>query len=253
MALDISWLNQGLPIFGFALIIFVVYAILAKTKILGDSKAINSIIAIIIALIFITFSSVRTYLLNVTPWFAVLITILFFFFMIIAFMLKTGEWKKFTKPTAIVFIIILGLILIAAIFYTFPSTRALLPGNVISGDYHDYSADYNCDKSYNYDYYESGECFRKTNSDEWKCYYNWPDDYQRYDKCTKTGDEYKCYDFEDYDNSCEYNSNSVSYSSYEGDDVFIRARNWLYRPQIIAAFWLLVVAAIAITVVTWKK
>lgn len=131
MAIDVSWIGEGMPFFAFALVFIIAYAILAKTKILGEGKWINAILSLIFSVIFISFSSVREYLINVTLWFTVLITIVFFFLLTIVFIIK--EPDKFMKPLAIVFIILLSLITIIAIFYTFPSTQAYLPGQSESG------------------------------------------------------------------------------------------------------------------------
>jgi hypothetical protein len=131
MALDVSWVAHGLPIYALLLIIGVSYAVLAKTKILGDSKAINAFISLIFSVIFISFSSVREYVVNVTVWFTVLITGAFFFLLMIVFIVK--DPAKFFKPLGIVFIILLSLVIIVAIFYTFPGTQAYLPGQSESG------------------------------------------------------------------------------------------------------------------------
>ena len=227
MAMDVSWLQEGMPIFGFVLIFVLAYAIIAKTKILGESKWINGIISFILSIIFISFSSVREYVTTVTPWFAVLLTLLFFFFLIIAFVIK-DDITKFTKPLTIVFIVLLAIVLVAVIFYNFPSTRALLPGN-LSED-----CDYNYGHyDYNYDYYEYEDCDKKDGY--YKCYTN-----QRsynYDKCSREDGEYQCYDYEDeYDryDSCRYDE----------DNVFEKVGNYIYKDEkkVINAFWLIVVA-----------
>lgn len=131
MPLDVSWLSEGMPLLGFALVFVLAYAILLKTKILGESKVINSIISFILSVILISFSSVRTYITNITPWFVVILVLAFFFLMIVAFMIK--DPIKFIKPLTIILLCLLGLILIVALFYTFPSTQAYLPGQNESG------------------------------------------------------------------------------------------------------------------------
>jgi hypothetical protein len=132
MAMDVSWLQEGMPIFGFILVFVLAYALIAKTKILGKSKAINTIISFILSIIFISFSQVRTFVTNVTPWFVVLLTGSFFFLMLIFFMVKEKP-AAFTKPITIIFLILFALIIIFAIFYSFPSTQAYLPGESESG------------------------------------------------------------------------------------------------------------------------
>ncbi len=131
MVLDVSWVANGLPIYAFALVFAIAYGIIAKTKIVGDSKALNVFIAIIFAVIFLSFSTVRDFMVNITVWFAVLLTAIFMFMLGIMFIVK--DPSKMFKPLGIVFIILLALIIIIAIFYTFPGTQAYLPGQSESG------------------------------------------------------------------------------------------------------------------------
>ncbi|OGJ20383.1 hypothetical protein A3K73_00010 [Candidatus Pacearchaeota archaeon RBG_13_36_9] len=131
MALDVSWVAQGVPIYAFLLVFGIFYAIMAKVNIVGESKAINGFIALIFAVIFLSFSTVREYMVNVTVWFAVLLTGAFLFMLLIMFIIK--DPAKFFKPLCIIFIILLALVMIMAIFYTFPGARAYLPGESESG------------------------------------------------------------------------------------------------------------------------
>jgi len=226
MAFDVSWLNQVMPIWAFILVFIVVYAILQKTKILGANKIIDSIIGIIFGIILITFSSVRDYLINITPWFAVLLSVLFFFLLIVMFAAKEPE--KMFKPITIVFVILLAIIAIIAALYTFPSTQALLPekisGKTVSS----------CRASY--DYFDSSDCYKK--SGYWKCYTDSEhEDYETYNSCFKSGNEYKCYD--------EQNCNSKN-----ENDIFGRIHSWFYREKITNAFWLILIALVVIVIVT---
>lgn len=131
MAIDVSWLSEGMPIFAFVLVFVLAYAVLLKTKILGESAWINVLISFILTTIFISFSSIREYVTNITPWFVVTLVLAFFFLMIIFFMVK--EPASFTKPLTIIFIIIFALILIIMLFYNFPGTQAYLPGQNEAG------------------------------------------------------------------------------------------------------------------------
>lgn len=132
MSLDISWLSEGMPLFAFALVFVLAYAVLAKTKILGESARINVILSLILSIILASFSSVREYITTVTPWFTVLLILSFFFLMIIVFLIK-DDWTKFTKPLTIIFMLSLLLIIIISLFYAFPSTQAYLPGQNEAG------------------------------------------------------------------------------------------------------------------------
>jgi len=255
MTLDISILQNAMPIWAFALVFVLVYAILAKTKILGKNKWVNSILSIIFAIIFTTLTPAREYLTNITPWFAVLLSISFFLFLMVAFLIKTDDWKKFTKPTAIVFIILLGLVAIIAIFYTFPATQALLPNAIIDSNsdngnsYCDY--DYEKTKVYDYNYFYYKDCDKKDG------YYKCSDNHnsETYDRCIRSGSEYKCYDSDNYhyeykynDADCQDNSKNIN----SNNNIFENIGNYLYKDRVTNAFWLLLVGIIVAIIITRK-
>lgn len=114
MTMDVTFATYFLPVFAFLLVFVIIYALLAKTEILGETKSVNILIAFVIAIIFISVSSVRQYVTSVVPWFAVLIAALFFILLIVGL-----SQKDFTiiKPWFTwVFVILLILVfLIAAI------------------------------------------------------------------------------------------------------------------------------------------
>jgi len=121
MAVDISGIGYFMPIFGFLFIFIIVYALLAKTKLLGDSKAINAIIALVVAIIFAVFASTQEYIRQVTPWFAVLMIVLFFVLIIIG--LSQQKIADIMKPWAVwVFIIALILVFLIVAIKVFPDT-----------------------------------------------------------------------------------------------------------------------------------
>ncbi len=126
MPADFSWLHQAMPIFGFILVFVVAYAVLAKTKVLGDGKGVNGVVSFIVSIIFLSFSQVRNFVLGITPWMVVLIMISFFFLLIIYFIAKNPA--SITKPFSLGIIIAFLIIVIVAFFYSFPSTQAILPG-----------------------------------------------------------------------------------------------------------------------------
>jgi hypothetical protein len=55
MVVDISGIYNFMPIFSFLFVFVVVYAILAKTKVLGDQK-VNLLVGFIMAIIFMNFA-----------------------------------------------------------------------------------------------------------------------------------------------------------------------------------------------------
>ena len=106
MVLDISGLTYFMPLFGFLFVFVIVFALLEKTKLLGENKFISILISFIVAIIFATMTSVREYVEQVTPWFAVLIIALFFILIIIG--LSQQKIDAIMKPGFVwVFIIVL--------------------------------------------------------------------------------------------------------------------------------------------------
>jgi hypothetical protein len=113
--IDVSAINFFTPIASFLLVFVVVYAILKKTEILGDNKPMNALVSFIMAIIFVSFSSMEAYVRNIVPWFAVLIVILFLVLLVAKFSTKDFD-KMMTKGFAwIVVIIFLIAFLIVAI------------------------------------------------------------------------------------------------------------------------------------------
>lgn len=131
MAIDVSWVSEGMPLYALVFVVVLSFAVISKTKIIGESKGINFLISLILGVIFISFASVRQYVVNVTVWFAVILTFIFFFMLITAFIIK--EPAAFFKPIAIVFIILMALIIIITVFASFPGTHAYIPGSSEEG------------------------------------------------------------------------------------------------------------------------
>ncbi len=79
--INITGLSFFMPIFSFLFVFIIVYAILAKTHLLGEGKFLNVVIGFIIAIIFISFStatfSTEQYVRTIIPWFAVLLVCVF--------------------------------------------------------------------------------------------------------------------------------------------------------------------------------
>lgn len=101
--------EQVLP---FLLVFTLVFAILDKTKILGDRRQISAIIAFVIGLLLIAFPAPRNIIVGLMPLLAVLAVILLVFLMLYGFV-GGGTGEKWMKIT---FGILIGLALIIAIF-----------------------------------------------------------------------------------------------------------------------------------------
>jgi len=104
------------PILTFLLVFTLVYAVLSKTKLLGDNSTINAFLSFLVALIFIIAPAARSYTLAFTPWIIVFLISLFFFFLIIGFVHgKIDEFIKNKFLAAAVVIILVAIFLISGI------------------------------------------------------------------------------------------------------------------------------------------
>jgi len=113
MAIDVSGLGFFAPIFIFLFVFVVVYALLTKTKIIGESDWIHLLISFIVAIVFISFSSMELFVRTIIPWFVVLFVALFLVLLLGFFSSK--EWVP-KSWLGWIFIGLLGLIfLISAI------------------------------------------------------------------------------------------------------------------------------------------
>ncbi len=93
---DLNWLSYYMPIFGFIFVFTIIYAVLAKTKVLGESEFTNLLISFIFGIIFVSFTPGVIYVQTIVPWFVVLLISLLFFLMIVTFSQK--EVDNFMKP-----------------------------------------------------------------------------------------------------------------------------------------------------------
>jgi len=102
----------------FLLVFALIFAILDKTKILGEGKRqINAIISFVIGLLLIAFPFPRSIIVNLMPFLAVVAVILLVFMILYSF--ATGEKEfKMSKGLKITFGILIGVALIVALLVT---------------------------------------------------------------------------------------------------------------------------------------
>ncbi|MFA5173947.1 MAG: hypothetical protein WC438_02075 [Candidatus Pacearchaeota archaeon] len=116
MAIDVSGLEFFMPIFSFLFVFIIIYALLASFKVIGDNKGVNIMISLIVAVIFISFSSLRLYVETILPWFVVLLVIVFL--VLFLGMFASKDWAP-KAGLAWTFIVILGIIFVIAAIYVF--------------------------------------------------------------------------------------------------------------------------------------
>lgn len=118
--IDLSGLTYFLPLFGFLFVFVVVYALFAKTEVLGKGKGTNLIVSFIIAIIFATIGSAQDYVRNVSAWFVVLLISLLFILLTVGLGTKISD---VIKPNFMwIFVVALILVFVFSAIKIFPST-----------------------------------------------------------------------------------------------------------------------------------
>lgn len=118
MVLDFSGLASIIPVFGFLLVFVVVYALLSKTKVLGENKFIHIFTSFCIAIIFLVSANAVEYVNVITPWFVAFIVSLLFILILVGLM--RGKVEDFINPTiAWIIVLILVVIFVGSAIYVF--------------------------------------------------------------------------------------------------------------------------------------
>ena len=86
MAASLSAIGYFVPIFAFLLVFIVVYALLMKTKILGESSAVMLFISFVLASFFIVQASLVDFIQFSSAWFGVIVIVVFFLMLVLAFL-----------------------------------------------------------------------------------------------------------------------------------------------------------------------
>lgn len=113
--IDLSAVNYVLPLASFIFIFVLLFALLLKTKILGENAFSNAVISFIVAVIFISISSVRELLELMLPWFSIIIVVIVIVILLVTFVMKKPE--DVLKPGLAWTIV--GLVAVVAIYLWF--------------------------------------------------------------------------------------------------------------------------------------
>ena len=116
MAVSTSAVGFFLPIFAFLFVFIVVYTMLSKTKILGESQFVMLFISFILASFFIVQASLVEFVRFTSAWFSVGVVALFFLLVILAFLPKGEKEPSFLEGKAWFGYVIFGLIVLFFIF-----------------------------------------------------------------------------------------------------------------------------------------
>jgi len=102
----------------FLLVFVLIFAILQKTKILGDDKKqIDALISLAVGLILIGFKTPREFIVNLMPWLAVGAAVILVFLILYGFVAGDLSGKNIPSWMKIVFGILAGLFTIGVVIY----------------------------------------------------------------------------------------------------------------------------------------
>src|SRR3989344_1227023 len=113
--IDITGIYLFMPIFSFLFVFLIIYALLIKFKILGDSQFVNLLISFVISIFFMSFSGVDLYIRTLIPWFVVLLVCVFLILLIGGFASGKIESIQRNATMWISVGILIAIILIVAI------------------------------------------------------------------------------------------------------------------------------------------
>jgi hypothetical protein len=127
VVVDISGVAGFMPIWGFLLVFVVIYALLGKTKVLGENKFVHLLVSFGIAIIFLVSAQATEYVQTVTPWVVVFIISLVFIVLLVGVLLAGKSFEEFFKPGFgwFVAIVLIALFVFSAIKIFGPSMPQL--------------------------------------------------------------------------------------------------------------------------------
>ncbi len=114
--LDISILSYFIPVFIFLFVFVVFFAILQKTKILGQNAGIDALVSFSVAMLFMFVSEARQLITIITPWLVILLVIFMSFMLVFMFVgvkaeTIAGVFTESGNAWTIVIILIIALVI----------------------------------------------------------------------------------------------------------------------------------------------
>lgn len=111
---SLAGINYFAPIFSFLLVFILIYAILTKTKVLGDNKPVHLMVSFLLAIFFIVNVSLVDFVNFSSAWFAVFIVCIFFILVLLTFthgnvdLIKNAKWVGWVLIAALIVFFILS-------------------------------------------------------------------------------------------------------------------------------------------------
>ena len=135
MVASLTGLNFFMPILSFLLVFIVVYAVLNKIQILGESKGIHLFVSFILAIFFVVNVSLVDFVKTSSSWFVVIFVLVFLVLVMIAF---TQGSLEIVKNKYVALILVGGLIAVFVISSAYAFNWAVNWGEVWDWFYSDW-------------------------------------------------------------------------------------------------------------------
>ena len=120
--IDLSGIATFVPVFGFLLVFSVTYALLGKTKLLGEQRFVHLLVSFAIAIIFLVSANAIQYVSIVTPWFAALVVSLLLIGLVVGLVGEKAMEKVFSPGFAWLIVIFLIIVFLFSAAYVFSDT-----------------------------------------------------------------------------------------------------------------------------------
>jgi len=119
VSIDLSGIATFVPVFGFLLVFAVTYALLGKTKLLGEQRFVHILVSFAIAIIFLVSANAIEYVRIVTPWFAALVVSLLLIGLVVGLMGEKAMESVFKPGFAWLIVIFLIVVFLFSAAYVF--------------------------------------------------------------------------------------------------------------------------------------
>ena len=127
----VSSLIYVMPLLAFLFIFVVCFALFSKTKILGGSGVTNVLVSFLIAAMFVLNPPATKFTIATMPWIAVLIFVLLFVMLILAFVRGNIDDLVQSKIVALILVVAVLLVFLAAAVNVFgPLMSSIAAGNL---------------------------------------------------------------------------------------------------------------------------
>lgn len=104
-------------VYPFLLIFFIVFAVLERTKILGEGKKqINALVAFVVGLLFVGTVSSQMLIQNMILFLSIALVIMFVVYLLWGFLFVNEDFK-ISKPLRNTLMVIVGIAMVVALFY----------------------------------------------------------------------------------------------------------------------------------------